>query len=50
MLDPFCQVRDNRRNQRDTSKFMILVWFLDLKFLFGLAATIEGTSDPPHRR
>jgi hypothetical protein len=25
-----------------------LVWFLDLKFLYELAAIMEGTSDPPH--
>jgi hypothetical protein len=27
---------------------MILVWFLDLKFLYELAATLAGTSNPPH--
>jgi hypothetical protein len=27
------------RNQRDTSKLMTLVWFLDLKFLCGFAAS-----------
>jgi hypothetical protein len=36
------------RNQRDTGKYKFLVWFLDLKFLYELAATMEGTSDPPH--
>jgi hypothetical protein len=25
---------------------MILVWFLDLKFLYELAATLAGTSNP----
>jgi hypothetical protein len=36
------------RNQRDTSNFMILVRFLDLKFLSEIAATMIGTSNPPH--
>jgi hypothetical protein len=34
--------------KRDTSNYTILVWLLDLKFLSGLAATIGGTSNPPH--
>jgi hypothetical protein len=33
---------------RDTSKVMILVWFLDLKFLHERAAGMIGTSNPPH--
>ena len=32
------RLRCELRNQRDTSKVMILVWFLDLKFLCELAA------------
>jgi hypothetical protein len=32
MGEGLCQVRDNRRNQRDTRKYKFLVWFLDLKF------------------
>jgi hypothetical protein len=28
---------------------MILVRFLDLKFLLGLAARLAGTSNPPHQ-
>src|SRR6185295_20062804 len=36
------------RNQRDTSNLLILVRFLDLKFLNKRAAIIIGTSNPPH--
>jgi hypothetical protein len=34
--------------EEDTSKYKILVWFTDLKFPTVLAASIMGTSDPPH--
>src|SRR6476619_4516457 len=37
-----------RRKQRNTSNFMILVRHLDLKFLNELAAIMIGTSNPPH--
>jgi hypothetical protein len=33
---------------RDTSNVMILVWFLDLKFLHEPAAGMIGTSNPPY--
>src|SRR6187397_1561536 len=32
----------------DTSKLTILVWLLNLKFLYELAAVIGGTSNSPH--
>ena len=35
---PCGTLRYQRRNQRDTSKFMILVWLLDLTFLYEVAA------------
>ena len=38
----------NFRIKRDTSKFMILVWFLDLKFSTEPAAIMEGILNPPH--
>src|SRR5712675_2282561 len=38
------------RNQRDTSKHMKLVWFWFRNSLGGLAATVEGISEPPHWR
>ena len=41
-------LRCELRNQRDTSNFMILVRYLDLKFLNELAAIMIGTSNPPH--
>jgi hypothetical protein len=32
----------------DPSNTMILVWLLDLKFLYDRAARVGGTSNPPH--
>jgi hypothetical protein len=34
--------------KRDTSNYEFLVWLMDLRFLYELAAIEEGTSDPPH--
>ena len=44
----YSTLRGELRNQRDTSKYMILVWLLDLKFLIEFAATVIGTSNLPH--
>jgi hypothetical protein len=45
---PFGSLRCELRNQRDTSHFDDSSVALDLKFLCEFAATVGGTSNPPH--